>query len=109
MTRQDHTIKLFNEVTLQFRVLQAILASDESGPKHQHDAVQQAVHVLETAALAIPRGGEVALVAALALQAGVLKANIRNFEDLHGDGVTLIFTQSLEQAWNQGCAHDLVF
>ena len=71
-----HTIKLLNEVTLQFRVLQAILTSDESRPKHQHNAVQQTVDVLETAALAVPGGGEVALVTALALQAGVLKADV---------------------------------
>ena len=71
-----HTVELLNEVTLQFRVLQAVLTSDESGPEHQHDAVQQAVDVLEAAALAVPGGGEVALVAALALQAGILEANV---------------------------------
>lgn len=71
-----HTIELLNEVTLQFRVLQAIFASDESGPEHQHDAVQQTMDVLETAALAVPGGGEVALVAALALQAGILEADV---------------------------------
>ena len=62
-----HTIKLFDEVTLELCVLHAFLACDESRSQHRHDTVEKTVHVLETAGLAVPRCCEVALVSALAL------------------------------------------
>ena len=102
------TVELLDEVALELCVLEAFLAGDESGPEHQHDAVEKTVHVLEAAGLAVPGGGEVALVSALALEAFVLEADVGNLEDLHGDCVALVLAESLEETGDERCADDLV-
>ena len=94
---EKHTVELLDEVALELCVLEAFLAGDESGPEHQHDAVEKTVHVLEAAGLAVPGCGEVALVSALALKAFVLDANVGHLEDLHGHRVMLVLADGLEQ------------
>ena len=108
MCEWQRTIELLDEVALELCVLETIFTSDESRPQHQHDAVEQTVHVLEATALAVPGCGEVALVSAPALEAGVFEADVGHFEDLHWDGVALVLAESLEEAGDEGCADDLV-
>jgi hypothetical protein len=105
---EKHTVELLDEVALELCVLEAFLAGDEGGPQHQHDAVEETVHVLEAAGLAVPGCGEVALVPALALEALVLEADVGNLEDLHGDCVALVLAESLEETGDERCADNLV-
>lgn len=52
---------------------QAFLARQECHAQHQHHAVEQAVHLLEAARLAVPGRAEVTFVPGLALDGGVLE------------------------------------
>ena len=61
--------------------------SEERSAEHEHYAVEKAVDNLETAALAAPGGGEVALVASPALKGLVLQADVGNLENLDGNAV----------------------
>ncbi len=88
--------------------LQPFLTGHERGLEHQHDAVHEPVHDLEAAALGQKRGGEVALVAALALERWVLEGDVADLEDADGDAVVLVLAQGLEQARQEGGADDLV-
>lgn len=91
-----------------FLPLQPFLARQEGGFQHQHDAVHEPVHDLEPAAPGQKRGGEVALVAALALERRVLEGDVADLEDADRDAVVLVLPERLEEAREEGRAHDLV-
>lgn len=88
--------------------LQALLPGDIRALQHRHHPVQQAVHDLEAARLAIPRRCEVPLVPALALPARVLERDVTDLEDPDRHAVMLVLPQRLQQARQQTRAHDLV-
>ena len=54
-------------------------------------------------------GGEVALVAAFALQGEVFEGYVADFEDFDGDAVVFVLSEGLEETGKEGRAHDLIF
>lgn len=89
--------------------LQTLLAGHESGFQHEHDAIHEPVDDFEAAVLGQKCGGEVALVAALALEGHVFEGYVADFEDFDGDAVVFVFPQRLQETREEGCADDLVF
>lgn len=63
----------------------------------------------EAAVLGEEGGGEVAFVAAFALEGEVFEGYVADFEYFDGDAVVFIFSEGLEETGKEGCAHDLVF
>lgn len=78
------------------------------GAQHRHQAVKQAVNNLEPARLSTERSGKVPLVLGLALQGLVLESDIAGLKDLDGQTVLSVFSDGLEEAREQACAHNLV-
>ena len=112
MPRQERpVIHLADPIRAPSRALplQPFLAGHEGRFEHEHDAVHEPVDDLEAAALGQERRGEVALVAAFALQGHVLEGDVADFEDLDGEAVVFVFPQGFEEAGEEGCADDLVF
>lgn len=64
---------------------------------------------LETATPPVPSSSKVALVTALSLQRQILESNVAYFEDLHGHGVVLVFTNGLQQTRQQAGTDNLEF
>ena len=88
--------------------LLGIIAVDEGSAEHGQDTVEKAVNDFEAAVLATEGGGEVALVAGLALCRFVLEDNVGDLKDLHWDAVALVLADGLEQAGEQRGTDDLV-
>jgi hypothetical protein len=107
-TMSSLTINLLNPVPLHLLILQPILPCQERAPEHQHQPIQQAVHLLEPTRLAHYRRRKVPLIPALALLLHVDEANVAHLEDLHRHGVVLVRVDRLEQAGKQTRAHELV-
>ena len=65
------------------------------------------MHNLKSTSLAVPGGGEMTLVATLALQCQVLESNVANLKDLHGHTVCLVLADGLQQSREQTSADNL--
>lgn len=89
--------------------LQPFFASHESRFQHQHDAIHEPVDDFEPASLGEEGGGEMALIAAFALEGSILEGHVADLEDLDRDAVVFVFSQGLEEAGEEGRADDLVF
>ena len=89
--------------------IQSLFASHESRFQHQHDAIHEPVYDFETASLGEEGGGEVALIAAFALEGLILEGYVADFEDLDRDAVVFVFFEGLEEAREERRADDLVF
>ena len=89
-------------------VSESLLAGQEGGAQHQHDAVEQAVDLLEARRAAAPGGREVALVAGLALLGLVLEDDVGRLEDLDGQAVRLVLTDRLEETGEKRGPDNLV-
>ena len=89
--------------------LQSLFTSHESRFQHQHDAVHQPVYDFEAAGLGEEGGGEMALIAAFALEGLILEGYVADFEDLDRDAVVFVFSEGLEEAGEERRADDLVF
>lgn len=87
---------------------EAFLVGDEGGAQHEQDTVEQTVNHLEATCLAAPGGGEVTLVASLALERLVLEGNVGDLKDLDGDTVALVLTDGLEETGEERGADNLV-
>lgn len=88
--------------------LLGVVAVNEGSAEHGQDTVEKAVDDFETAVLAAEGGGEVALVAGLALSGLVLEDDVGDLEDPHGDAVALVLADGLEETRQQRGADDLV-
>ena len=67
------------------------------------------MHDFEAAVFAQEGSGKVSLVTGFALQVRGFESDVADFEDLDRDAVVFVFSQRLEEAGEQGGAHDLVF
>ena len=76
--------------------------------EHEHDAIHEPVDDFEPARFGQVGRGEVALVAAFALQGDILVGHVAHFEHLDRDGVVLVLAEGLEEAREEGGADDLV-
>lgn len=88
--------------------LLGVVAVNEGSAEHGQHTVEKAVDDFETAVLAAEGGGEVALVAGLALSRLVLKDDVGDLEDLHGNAVALVLADGLEKTREKRGADDLV-
>jgi hypothetical protein len=102
-------LRVLLDPVLHALLLQPLLLRPKRRLQHQHDAVEQAVDDLKAGRLAVPGGGEVALVSAFALQVGSFERDIADFEDLDGQAVGFVLADCLEQAREEGGADDLIF
>lgn len=67
------------------------------------------MHDFEAAVFAQPGGGEVALVAAFALEMRGFEGDVADFEDFDRDAMVFILAQGFQQPRQQGRPHDLIF
>ncbi len=89
--------------------LQSFLTSHERGFQHEHDAVHEPVYDFEATVFGQKGSGEVALIAAFALEGCIFEGYVADFEDFDRDAVVFVLSEGLEETGEEGRAHDLVF
>ena len=67
------------------------------------------MHGFEAAVFGKEGCSEMTLVAAFAFERHVFECYVANFKNFDGDAVVFVFSKSLEEAGQEGCADDLVF